>query len=78
MMKDHNKPSSPFYSTLKKIISCDLSADEYDFDKCPAEFNAWMGFRLVVDVILANDLGMEFCEYFCASCFFYTIIFFTD
>jgi len=29
---------------------------DYNFDTCPPEFNAWLLFRGVVDIILANDL----------------------
>lgn len=29
--------------------------DDYDFDKVPVEFNTWLLFRRLVDLILVND-----------------------
>lgn len=30
---------------------------DYNYDEMPPSFNAWMAFRHVVDIILANDLA---------------------
>eukprot|EP01117_Protostelium_nocturnum_P000747 TRINITY_DN1092_c0_g1_i1.p1 TRINITY_DN1092_c0_g1~~TRINITY_DN1092_c0_g1_i1.p1 ORF type:complete len:701 (-),score=202.25 TRINITY_DN1092_c0_g1_i1:178-2280(-) len=59
------KPSSPWYHPVKWFLSLGMDKD-YDYDKLPAEFNAWIGFRYVVDIILANDLVCYFV--FCLKC----------
>ncbi|EGG21343.1 Phosphatidylethanolamine N-methyltransferase [Cavenderia fasciculata] len=49
-------PSHPSYTFVKKFCSTGMGSD-YDFDKTPAEYNAWLAFRLVVDIVLAYDLA---------------------
>eukprot|EP01133_Synstelium_polycarpum_P007287 gene7287-8469_t len=48
-------PSHPYYQTLKRVCTEGMG-DDYDFDKTPAPYNAWLAFRRVVDIVLANDL----------------------
>eukprot|EP01116_Phalansterium_solitarium_P021730 TRINITY_DN6889_c0_g1_i3.p1 TRINITY_DN6889_c0_g1~~TRINITY_DN6889_c0_g1_i3.p1 ORF type:complete len:722 (-),score=265.98 TRINITY_DN6889_c0_g1_i3:333-2498(-) len=47
------------YPTLKKLLHIGMQ-DDYSFDKYPAAFNAWLAFRRLVDVVLANDLVSYF------------------
>lgn len=48
-------PDNPLYSLIKQFVSLGMGPD-YKFDDMPACFNAWMGFRHIVDIVLANDL----------------------
>eukprot|EP01113_Clastostelium_recurvatum_P001576 TRINITY_DN10642_c0_g1_i5.p1 TRINITY_DN10642_c0_g1~~TRINITY_DN10642_c0_g1_i5.p1 ORF type:complete len:772 (-),score=167.47 TRINITY_DN10642_c0_g1_i5:94-2361(-) len=48
-------PDNPMYPMFKRMTSTGMGSD-YDFDKIPAAFNAWIAFRHLVDIILANDL----------------------
>ncbi|GAM26451.1 hypothetical protein SAMD00019534_096260 [Acytostelium subglobosum LB1] len=48
-------PNSPLYKVLKDFCSSGMG-DDYDYDKIPADYNSWIAFRHVVDIVLANDL----------------------
>ncbi|KAF9338404.1 phosphatidylethanolamine N-methyltransferase [Podila minutissima] len=50
---DKNK-GNPWYDWLKVELSCKMEAD-YDFDTAPIEFNTWLLYRQLVDLILMND-----------------------
>ncbi|EGC40447.1 hypothetical protein DICPUDRAFT_16016, partial [Dictyostelium purpureum] len=50
-----SKPDHPLYNYVKQFCSSGMKSD-YDFDKTPAEYNAWLAYRNVVDIVLANDL----------------------
>ncbi|CAH1763642.1 9099_t:CDS:10 [Entrophospora sp. SA101] len=52
--KIFNKENSKWYSLLKKELSTKMG-DDYDFDRVPLEFNTWLLFRQLVDLILLND-----------------------
>ncbi|KAG0024359.1 phosphatidylethanolamine N-methyltransferase [Podila clonocystis] len=45
---------NPWYDWLKVELSCKMEAD-YDFDTAPIEFNTWLLYRQLVDLILMND-----------------------
>ncbi|KAJ9068573.1 phosphatidylethanolamine N-methyltransferase [Entomophthora muscae] len=47
---------SPRGKWIKSQLSGAMHTD-YDFDAMPPEFNAWLIFRELVDLILANDFG---------------------
>lgn len=49
-------PDATFYGILKRLISSDMESD-YDYKQCPAGFNAWLAWRLLVDLVLAMDLA---------------------
>lgn len=57
-VKDHRifdpeyKPKR--YAFIRRQLS-DKMGDDYDFTKVPLEFNAWLLFRKLVDLILVND-----------------------
>ncbi|KAG0348100.1 phosphatidylethanolamine N-methyltransferase [Podila humilis] len=45
---------NPWYDWLKLELSCKMESD-YDFDTVPIEFNTWLLYRQLVDLILMND-----------------------
>ncbi|KAF9414265.1 phosphatidylethanolamine N-methyltransferase [Podila epigama] len=45
---------NPWYDWLKVELSCKMESD-YDFDTVPIEFNTWLLYRQLVDLILMND-----------------------
>lgn len=55
-VKEHSLfcPSSPRYEWIKAELS-DKMGDDYKFDNVPVEFNTWLLFRRLVDLILVND-----------------------
>lgn len=59
----------PVTGAIMKKICTDTMYEDYSFDKCPMEFNAWLMFRVVVDVVLANDLAA-----YAAMCLKYFVI----
>ena len=42
------------YAFIKQQLSAKMGED-YDFDKVPVEYNTWLLFRMLVDLILVND-----------------------
>jgi phosphatidylethanolamine N-methyltransferase len=42
------------YTFIKRQLT-DKMGDDYDFGKVPVEFNTWLLFRMLVDLILVND-----------------------
>ncbi|KAJ1968650.1 phosphatidylethanolamine N-methyltransferase [Dispira parvispora] len=50
------------YKLLKQQLTAKMGPD-YDFDEVPVEFNTWLLFRQLVDLILIND----FVTYLCFS-----------
>jgi phosphatidylethanolamine N-methyltransferase len=57
-VKDHQLFSSTYnpqrYTFIKRQLSDKMDTD-YDFEKVPVEFNTWLLFRRLVDLILVND-----------------------
>ncbi|KAG0028758.1 phosphatidylethanolamine N-methyltransferase [Podila clonocystis] len=51
---------SPWYDWLKVELSCKMDAD-YDFESVPIEFNTWLLYRQLVDLILMNDFTTYVC-----------------
>ncbi|KAK6533327.1 phosphatidylethanolamine N-methyltransferase [Orbilia ellipsospora] len=43
------------YAFIKREISTKIPSEDYDFDKAPIEYNTWMVFRRLVDLILMCD-----------------------
>jgi phosphatidylethanolamine N-methyltransferase len=43
------------YNLIKKEITAKVTSEDYDFDKAPIEFNTWLVFRRLVDLILMCD-----------------------
>ncbi|KAF3130045.1 phosphatidylethanolamine N-methyltransferase [Orbilia oligospora] len=43
------------YDFIKREISTKIPSEDYDFDKAPLEYNTWMVFRRLVDLILMCD-----------------------
>ncbi|KAF9926022.1 phosphatidylethanolamine N-methyltransferase [Mortierella alpina] len=50
----------PWYEWLKAELSCKMGSD-YDFDSVPIEFNTWLLYRQLVDLILMNDFTTYVC-----------------
>ncbi|KAG9305632.1 hypothetical protein G9A89_001693 [Geosiphon pyriformis] len=48
------------YAFLKKELSTKMG-DDYDFEAAPIEFNTWLLFRELVDLILLNDFTSYIC-----------------
>ncbi|CAG8525641.1 12538_t:CDS:2 [Ambispora leptoticha] len=48
------------YTFLKRELSAKMGND-YDFDAVPIEFNSWLLFRELVDLILLNDFASYMC-----------------
>ncbi|KAF9932021.1 phosphatidylethanolamine N-methyltransferase [Linnemannia zychae] len=51
---------SPWYDWLKEELSCKMESD-YDFETVPIEFNTWLLYRQLVDLILMNDFTTYVC-----------------
>ncbi|KAF9974907.1 phosphatidylethanolamine N-methyltransferase [Actinomortierella ambigua] len=49
-----------WYDWLKEELSCKMQND-YDFDAVPIEFNTWLLYRQLVDLILMNDFTTYVC-----------------
>ncbi|CAG8448710.1 11682_t:CDS:2 [Acaulospora colombiana] len=49
-----------WYAFLKEELSAKMGND-YDFDTAPIEFNTWLLFRQLVDLILLNDFTTYVC-----------------
>ncbi|KAG0262475.1 phosphatidylethanolamine N-methyltransferase [Actinomortierella ambigua] len=50
----------PWYDWLKNELSCKMQGD-YKFDAVPIEFNTWLLYRQLVDLILMNDFTSYVC-----------------
>ncbi|KAF9197890.1 phosphatidylethanolamine N-methyltransferase, partial [Haplosporangium sp. Z 27] len=50
----------PWYEWLKVELSCKMEAD-YNFDTVPIEYNTWLLYRQLVDLILMNDFTTYVC-----------------
>jgi len=48
-------PNSRYFHLVKWALTSGMK-DDYKFEKCPSAFNAWLAFRYLVDIVLANDL----------------------
>ncbi|KAF9542338.1 phosphatidylethanolamine N-methyltransferase [Mortierella hygrophila] len=51
---------SPWYDWLKDELTCKMESD-YDFETAPIEFNTWLLYRQLVDLILMNDFTTYVC-----------------
>ncbi|KAF9428745.1 phosphatidylethanolamine N-methyltransferase [Podila epigama] len=51
---------NPWYDWLKTELSCKMGSD-YDFEAVPIEFNTWLLYRQLVDLILMNDFTTYVC-----------------
>ncbi|KAG0005344.1 phosphatidylethanolamine N-methyltransferase [Entomortierella chlamydospora] len=51
---------NPWYEWLKVELSCKMEAD-YNFDTVPIEYNTWLLYRQLVDLILMNDFTTYVC-----------------
>ncbi|KAI1313856.1 phosphatidylethanolamine N-methyltransferase [Mortierella claussenii] len=64
LAKEHGifdkKRGGAWYDWLKQELSCKMEAD-YDFDAVPIEFNTWLLYRQLVDLILMNDFTTYVC-----------------
>ncbi|KAK9767125.1 phosphatidylethanolamine N-methyltransferase [Basidiobolus ranarum] len=49
-----------YYTWIKKELTAKMGKD-YDFESAPIEFNTWLLFRQVVDLILVNDFTSYMC-----------------
>ncbi|KAG0047644.1 phosphatidylethanolamine N-methyltransferase [Gryganskiella cystojenkinii] len=49
-----------WYDWLKEELSCKMDSD-YDFETVPIEFNTWLLYRQLVDLILMNDFTTYVC-----------------
>ncbi|KAF9436003.1 phosphatidylethanolamine N-methyltransferase [Entomortierella beljakovae] len=49
-----------WYQWLKQELTCKMGPD-YDFDAVPIEFNTWLLYRQLVDLILMNDFTTYVC-----------------
>ncbi|ORY07709.1 hypothetical protein K493DRAFT_201788 [Basidiobolus meristosporus CBS 931.73] len=54
------KKGGKAYRWLKKELTSKMG-DDYDFESTPIEFNTWLLFRQVVDLILVNDFTSYLC-----------------
>jgi phosphatidylethanolamine N-methyltransferase len=50
-------PKHPTLQAIVKALIKNNMGPDYKYEDCPAEFNAWMAFRGIVDVVLAGDLA---------------------
>ncbi|KAK3806145.1 MAG: phospholipid methyltransferase-domain-containing protein [Linnemannia elongata] len=54
------KRGGAWYDWLNQELSCKMDAD-YDFETVPIEFNTWLLYRQLVDLILMNDFTTYVC-----------------
>ncbi|KAF9115384.1 phosphatidylethanolamine N-methyltransferase [Mortierella sp. AM989] len=54
------KRGNGWYQWLKTELTCKMDSD-YDFDAVPIEFNTWLLYRQLVDLILMNDFTTYVC-----------------
>ncbi|KAI5785603.1 phospholipid methyltransferase-domain-containing protein [Peziza echinospora] len=48
-------PKHPLYNLIKSEMTTKIGDSDYDFDNAPVEFNTWLLFRRLVDLILMCD-----------------------
>ena len=48
-------PKHPLYNLIKSEMTTKIGDPDYDFDNAPVEFNTWLLFRRLVDLILMCD-----------------------
>jgi phosphatidylethanolamine N-methyltransferase len=58
-IKENGKHRQSWASWLKRQLSIKMGSD-YNFDKVPVEYNTWLLFRQLVDLILMNDFTCYF------------------
>ncbi|KAF9927492.1 phosphatidylethanolamine N-methyltransferase [Linnemannia zychae] len=54
------KRGGAWYDWLNQELSCKMGSD-YDFETVPIEFNTWLLYRQLVDLILMNDFTTYVC-----------------
>ncbi|KAF8929655.1 phosphatidylethanolamine N-methyltransferase, partial [Haplosporangium gracile] len=54
------KRGGAWYNWLNQELSCKMDSD-YDFETAPIEFNTWLLYRQLVDLILMNDFTTYVC-----------------
>ncbi|KAF9297421.1 phosphatidylethanolamine N-methyltransferase [Linnemannia elongata] len=54
------KRGGAWYDWLNQELSCKMDSD-YDFETVPIEFNTWLFYRQLVDLILMNDFTTYVC-----------------
>ncbi|OAQ32385.1 hypothetical protein K457DRAFT_90980 [Linnemannia elongata AG-77] len=54
------KRGGAWYDWLNQELSCKMDSD-YDFETVPIEFNTWLLYRQLVDLILMNDFTTYVC-----------------
>ncbi|KAG0003874.1 phosphatidylethanolamine N-methyltransferase [Modicella reniformis] len=54
------KRGGAWYDWLKQELSCKMNSD-YDYDAVPIEYNTWLLYRQLVDLILMNDFTTYVC-----------------
>ncbi|KAI8073022.1 phospholipid methyltransferase-domain-containing protein [Gongronella butleri] len=54
------EPESKWYHWLRRQLSAKME-DDYDFATTPIEYNTWLLYRQLVDVILMNDFTTYLC-----------------
>ncbi|KAK5799675.1 phospholipid methyltransferase-domain-containing protein [Linnemannia elongata] len=54
------KRGGAWYDWLNQELSCKMDSD-YDFEMVPIEFNTWLLYRQLVDLILMNDFTTYVC-----------------
>ncbi|KAG7195343.1 phosphatidylethanolamine N-methyltransferase [Scheffersomyces spartinae] len=59
-------PASP--TLIQKLAAWELTSQMKDYPKYPAEFNTWLLFRKLVDLILMQDFVLFVCVFILASC----------
>lgn len=62
--KSNNQPRPALYNFLKKEMEAKIPRD-YNFEDAPIEYNTWLLFRRVVDLILMSDFT-SYCLFACA------------
>ncbi|KAI8050548.1 phospholipid methyltransferase-domain-containing protein, partial [Syncephalis plumigaleata] len=55
-----NKRFGPWASWIRRELESKMGPD-YDFEAVPVEFNAWLLFRQLVDLVLCNDFASYIC-----------------
>lgn len=64
----NTKDKSAKPTLAQKLADWELSSQMDDYHKYPAEFNTWLLFRKLVDLILMQDFVLFVCVFILASC----------